>query len=106
MKKLSLPEFRDFCNNGSFRKIIYATCNQQRNNTGTLSAFSLEFSKMQFTFNPDIIYLTDRKNSMRLNNVKGVKIHDEKSLLGTVFTVICGGSGSLLGIEEHTLIAQ
>lgn len=106
MKKLSLPEFRDFCNNGSFRKIIYATCNQQRNNTGTLSAFSLEFSKMQFTFNPDIIYLTDSRNSMRLNNVKGVKIHDEKCLLGTIFTVICCVSGTLSGTEEYTLIAQ
>ena len=106
MKKLSLTEFKDFFNNSSFNKTIFATCNQQRNNTGTLSAFSLEFNKTQFIFNPDIIYLTDGKNSMRLNNVKGVKIHDEKCSLGTIFTVICGVSGALSETEEYTLIAQ
>ena len=106
MKKLSLSEFRDYCGSLSYGKIIFSTDNQSWNSVDSTISTELEFNNMLITFNPNMIYLKDRKISIRFKKVKAVKLHEENSILGKVFTVVCGDLHTKLNDKEYTLIAQ
>lgn len=106
MKKLSLPEFRDYCNNIIFNTIIFSTSNQTWDRVDSTIAASLSFNSMIFTFNPNIIHLRNNQENIRFKKVKFVKLHDRKCLLGKVFTVVCGDTVAKTNDMEYTLILQ
>ena len=107
MKKLSLSEFRDYCGALSYGKIIFSTDNNQSwNSVDSTISTELEFNNMLITFNPNVIYLKDRNNSMRFKKVKAIKLHEEDCILGKVFTVVCGDLHTKSNDKEYTLIAQ
>ena len=105
MKKLSLPEFRDYCGAHPFDRIIYSSANQTQRSIDATTSANFVFNRMIMTFNPNIIHLKSGENSLRLNKVKAIRLSDEESLLGKVFTVICGDSISKNNDKEYTLIA-
>ncbi len=106
MKNLSLPEFRDYCSEHTFNKIIYLSANQVWYSIDDTVSANLEFNNMIMTFNPNIIHLKSGENFLNLRKVKTVKLHDEKSLLGKVFTIVCGDSLCSDNNKEYTLIAR
>ena len=106
MKKLSLPEFRDYCKTHLFNSIIFATSNQSWSSVDYPIAVGLEFSNMVISFNPNIIYLKDRGNSMQFNKIKEVKLDENKCALGTIFTLVCGNYSDAKADAEYTLIGQ
>lgn len=105
MKKLSLPEFRDYCGAHHFNRIIYSSVNQTQRSIDATTSANFVFNRMIMTFNPNIIHLKSGENSLSLNKVKSIRLSDEESLLGKVFTVICGDSISKNNDKEYTLIA-
>ena len=105
MKKLSLPEFRDYCGAHHFNRIIYSSVNQTQHSIDATTSANFVFNRMIMTFNPNIIHLKSGENSLSLNKVKAIRLSDEESLLGKVFTVICGDSISKNNDKEYTLIA-
>lgn len=105
MQKLSLSEFRDYCGTHQFDRIIYSSSNQTQRNIDDITSLNFVFNRMIMTFNPNIIYLKNGENSLRLNKVKAIRLSEEESLLGKVFTVICGDSFSENDDKEYTLIA-
>lgn len=106
MKKLSLPEFRDYCNSHLFNSIIFTTSNQSWHSFDCQVTTGLEFSKMIISFNPNIIYLKDKRNSMQFNKIKEVKLDEGKCALGTIFTLVCGNSNNKADDVEYTLVGQ
>lgn len=106
MKKLSLPEFRDYCNTHLFNTIIFATSNQSWHSVDYSVAAGLEFNRMIISFNPNIIYLKDKKNSMQFNKIKAVKLDEGECALGTIFTLVCGDSRSKSNDTEYTLVGR
>lgn len=106
MKKLSLPEFRDYCEEYIFDKIIYSSVNQPSHSIDTTSSMSLVFDKMLMTLNPNIIHLKGGGSSLRLNKVKYIKIHEDELLIGNIFTVLCGNSLDNKADTEYILIGQ
>lgn len=105
MKKLSLPEFRDYCGAQSFDKIIFASANQSWNNIDSTFSTELVFKRMMITFNPNIIHLRSGENILRFNKVKAIKLYEDDCLLGKVFTIVCGDLKSNSNDKEYTLIA-
>ena len=105
MKKLSLPEFKDYCCAHTFDKIIYSSVNQVWYSIDTTISANFVFNNMIMTFNPNIIHLKSEENSLSLKKVKVIRLHDEESLLGKVFTVVCGDSFCSNNNKEYTLIA-
>lgn len=105
MKKLSLPEFRDYCGAHHFNRIIYSSANQTQRSVDATTSANFVFNRMIMTFNPNIIHLKSGENSLSLNKVKAIRLSDEESLLGKVFTVICGDSLNKNNDKEYTLIA-
>ncbi len=106
MKKLSLSEFKGYYGAHSFDKIIFTSANQSWNSIDSTSSVELVFKKMIVTFNPNIIYLKGGENTLRLNRVKAIRLHDDDCLLGKVFTVVCGDSKNNFNDKEYTLIAS
>ena len=105
MKKLSLPEFKDYYCAHAFDKIIYSSVNQAWYSIDTTISANFVFNNMIMAFNPNIIYLKSGENSLSLNKVKVIRLHEEESLLGKVFTVVCGDSLCQNNNKEYTLIA-
>lgn len=103
MIQLSLPEFRDYYNVSDFQTIIFSTDNQAA--TNSLIDLDLKFNQMTILLNPNAIYLVNNRNSMRINQVKSIKIQDE-CLLGNVFIVVCDDLDNNKGNNEYTLIAR
>ena len=103
MIQLSLPEFRDYYNVSDFQTIIFSTDNQAA--TNSLIDLDLKFNQMTILLNPNAIYLVNNRNSMRINQVKSIKIQDE-CLLGNVFIVVCDALDNNKGNNEYTLIAR
>lgn len=107
MKKLSLPEFRDYCNTHLFHSIIFATSNQSWKSFDSTMTIGYSFSRMIISFNPNVIYLKDKGNSMQFNRIKEVKLNEKKCALGTIFTLVCGNSsGNKTEDMEYTLVGQ
>ena len=105
MKKLSLQEFRDYCGAHHYDRIIYSSANQTQHSIDATTSANFVFNRMIMTFNPNIIHLKSGENYLRLNKVKAVSLSDEESLLGKVFTVVCGDSFNKNNDREYTLIA-
>ena len=103
MIQLSLPEFRDYYDVSDFQTIIFSTDNQAT--TNSLIDLDLKFNQMTILLNPNAIYLVNNRNSMRINQVKSIKIQDE-CLLGNVFTVVCDDLDNNRRNNEYTLIAR
>lgn len=105
MRRISLPEFRDYFGEYPFERIIYSSDNQIQHSIDATISANFVFNSMIMTFNPNIIYLKSGENSLRLNKVKAVRLSDEESLLGKVFIVVCGDSFNKNNDKEYTLIA-
>ena len=108
MKKISLSEFRDYCADRHFNNFIFSSENQARRSVESSISMSLKFNTIKFVFNPNIIYLKNIYNDdfLKLNRVKVIKISEESSLLGEVFTVVCGDSSEESNDKEYTLILR
>lgn len=106
MKKLSLPEFKEYYLSRNFKKTIFSFDNQIQPNVNSFISLSFEFDIITFTFNPNVIYMKSTNNTMKLNRVKAIKVSDEPSLLGTIITVICGDSSDKNSDKEYILIMR
>lgn len=91
MKKLSLSEFKQTCTTISPKQFIFFSDNQaQREDISHVKA-RLVFSAIQIAFNPNMICFKNGNNDyLCLAKVKGVEVDSEKSLLGTIFNIVCG----------------
>lgn len=106
MKKLSMTEFKKTCELLSPDKFIFASENQKWNNAGTTIKANLFFNNMIMAYNPNSICFKGDGGSLQLDRVKSINMSEEDSLLGTVFTVICGDCFSDSHNTFYTIIAQ
>lgn len=92
MQKMSVWEFKNFCDNMSPKpqKYIFYTGNQDRDiEEGTLR-IKLRFDEIQINFNPNTIYLKSGRDFLSFETVKYIK-YLEKTPIGEVFSIVCGG---------------
>lgn len=105
MQKLSVWEFKEYCDNLSPRRYIFNSENQEWSRVEDTIRIKVEFGNMIISFNPNTIYLKSKNDFISLERVKYVKL-SEKSLLGEVFTIVCGNSLNSLSDKSYTIIAQ
>lgn len=106
MQNLSIQEFKKVCDALSPTQFIFSSENQSWHQVEHTIRAKLTFTIMMIAFNPNTICLKNHTDSLCLNRVKSIKINDEKSMLGTIFTVICGDSGSNSKDVAYTIIAR
>lgn len=102
MQNLSIKEFKNYCLDVSANKYIFLTDNQQLGMQDKTCDLELEFKQMKINFNPNSIYLKSDHSSMSIKRIKYIQV-DEKSVLGDVFTIVCGDNSK---DKSYTIIAQ
>ena len=105
MKKLSLPEFKDYCLEHSFQTFIFATANQSWNETNAIISVELKFNSIVTTFNPNTIYLRERHNTLKISQISYVYVH-KPCMLGDVFTIVCDNSHMPECSSKYKLICR
>lgn len=103
---LSVREFKEVCDALSLKQFIFSTENQAWNKVEHTIKAELTFTVMVIAFNPNAIFLKNSTNYLCFDRVKSIKMSDEKSLLGAVFTIICGDSGNNSNDVTYTIIAR
>lgn len=101
MKKLSVMEFKEYCDKLSPKNYIYDTANQKNVDISNTLRVKDKFCRIRISLNPNIIVISSGDNYMSFERVKQVII-DDKSLLGTIFTFVCDNPQD----NTYTIIAQ
>ncbi len=91
MKTLNF--FRDYIDSHPPKALIFHSDNQDDPELPDTTSLQLSFSKVVIGEHPNVIHMSDGKNSMTLYNVKGVEIDEKQSIIGTILRVVCGSGG-------------
>ena len=92
MKKIvSVKELKEYCENHKPQQISFYTENQSWYCVSDPCKFKLSFPVMLICENPNMICLKSGANTLCFDRVRCVEIDTEMTVIGTVFTVFCGG---------------
>lgn len=86
-KNLSLWEFKKYCEENKYEKVIYHTDNQPRTGRFPMIILNLVFESIKVIPERGIVFLKSAGNSMQINGVKGISVLSDIS-----FSVVCDGS--------------
>lgn len=89
MKKMTIGEFGRFLSAANPKSVILCSENQQDEWQDSSLSFSLTFQKIKATVSPDSVYLQNFFGSICLRKTKYVLVDPDKSVLGTIITVVC-----------------
>ena len=106
MANLSVREFKEVCDTLPSKQFIFSSENQPWSRVGHTISVKLTFTIMMIALNPDAICFKNKDDYLCLERVKGVILSDVKSILGHVFTIICGDSNSNANDVAYTVIAR
>lgn len=85
----SIAEFKKFISKKQPKKIIFVSENQDDFDVADPFVLSIVFSSIFVGENPNVVYMTDGTNSIRLNMVKRIKVQSENSVIGTEVKILC-----------------
>ena len=106
MVNLSVREFKEVCDTLSSKQFIFSSENQPWHKVGHTINVKLTFTIMLIALNPNAICFKNKDGCLCLDRVKRIILSDAKSILGSVFTVICGDCGSDTNDVAYTIIAR
>lgn len=106
MKNLSVREFKDLCSSLSPQQFIFSTENQSWNDTKYSVKMKKTFTRMLVALSPNAICFKNQDDYMCFDRVKFVKVCKEKSILGMIFTIVCGELNNNSNDISYTLIAR
>ena len=105
MRKITVREFKDYCDAVSPKCIIFSDENQDWNTVRDTLRIKLNFDNLKISFNPNIIHLLSYNGTVSLERVKYIKEY-EPSLLGSVFGVVCGDLSNDDHDRTYTIVAR
>jgi hypothetical protein len=106
MSNLSLREFKKMCDSLSFKQFIFSSDNQSWSKIEHTIKMDITFTVMMIAIAPDTICLKDKNSLICLDRVKRIITSDIKSVLGTVFSIVCGDLDSDLNDVTYTIVAR
>lgn len=89
MKKVSVSVFKKLLEEKGFREFRLTSEDQSWNNIGLPSQFELVFGEAAVACNPDIICLKGVCGLVYFRHIEYVYVAPVKTVLGTVFDVVC-----------------
>lgn len=106
MKKMSVREFKDFCEQESTSQYIFDTGNQSWNRVEDPLRLKLVFHTMLVAFSPNAICFRGGENSLCLQRVRNIRMTEEKTALGWVFHIVCSGLSDCQTDRTYTVVAR
>lgn len=104
-KRVSVRELKEYCERNKPRQVTYYSENQDRYRGSDPCKLRLHFQTMLICENPDRICLKSGESSVCIDRVRFIEIDTETTVLGAIFTVYCGGSGTKAKEITYKLIA-
>lgn len=104
MQKLSVSEFRDFCEKIPQRRFIFDSINQDWCAVTETMKIKQNFDGVKINFNPNTICLFSSVGRLIFERVKYIRM-EEPSMLGIVFTIVCGDFSTNTNNKSYTIIA-
>lgn len=105
MQKLSVREFKDFCGKIPQHRFIFDSVNQDWCTVGETMKIKQNFDGVKINFNPNTICLCSSFGKLIFERVKYIRI-EEPSMLGVVFTIVCGDFSTNANNKSYTIIAD
>lgn len=106
MKKIvSVRELKEYCEKHKPQQVSFYTENQHWYSVSAPCKFELSFPIMLIYENPNLICLKSGANTVRFDRVRYVEIDTEMTIIGTVFTIFCGGRNDNEQEITYTLLA-
>ena len=108
MEKMTVGDFKRYCESKQFRVIRFARYNQDWRAGAIPVGFQLAFQRIMVSAEPDVggIFLGEGDSQVYFERVKHVMVDEESSVLGTVIRVVCGDSQSDRKNIQYTLVAN
>ncbi len=107
MKKiLTVHEFKKYCETHKPSSIYFLTENQDWYNTFQPCKLDLSFTGIRVSENPNMVYLHTGGDSMLIKRIRRAEIDTDRTLLGTLYTVFCGGGDERNRDITYRLIAR
>lgn len=104
-KKVSVEGLKEYCEKNRPKQITYYSENQDWYCVSDPFKIRMHFKIMLICENPNLICLKSGVSTVCFDRVRFVEIDTETTVLGTVFTVYCGGSNSMEPEIAYKLIA-
>lgn len=104
-KQVTVNELKQFCEKNRPNQVTYYSENQDWYRVSDPCKLMLHFPIMLICENPNLICLKSETNTVCFDRVRFVEIDTETTVLGTIFTIYCGGSKSKGPEIAYTLIA-
>ena len=106
MQNLSVREFKQKCECIAPKQYIFASINQSWNRVEDPMKLEMSFQIMLIAYNPNAICFKNSSGLMCLERVKKIRLDDETSPLGAIFTIVCGDSSGQDHDVSYTIIAR
>lgn len=106
IKSLSMTEFKNVCEQLSFNDYVFVSENQEWSKISHSAKVKLCFTNMITMLNPNTIWFKDSDSFLQLGMVKKINMTEEDTILGTIFTIICGNPKDKLNDISYTIIAR
>lgn len=94
MKKMSVREFRNFCNSNEISHFILSSDNQEHYLISKTLKHDFVFNTLLIALNPNAICLKNEHGLVCFERVKYVTMKPDPSPLGVKFSIICGDFSS------------
>lgn len=104
-KRVSIKEFKEYCEDHKPNCISFLTENQRWYRVADPCEIKMSFSIILILENPNLICLKSADGTLLFNQVKFIEIDTESSMLGTVFTIFCGDFNTGRYDITYTLVA-
>lgn len=105
LSNLSIRDFKEMCNGLSLQRFIFCSDNQSWSEVENTVKVKMTFSIMLIAFNPNTICFKNNDNFLCFDKVKNIELRNEESMLGTVFTIVCGDIDTSCNDTSYTMIA-
>lgn len=106
MDRLSVNEFKAYCNDNKITEISFSTENQDWYKAADPFKIQMSFEIVLTSEFPSLVFLKSNAGTICLDRVRYVEIDSEKIVTGTVVHVYCGGRDFDHPEITYTLIAS
>lgn len=105
MQKLSMTGFRKMCEKIAPVSFIFDTENQP-DGIHKDAKLVMRYSDVIFMMNPNRICFKNEMGTLCFNRVKSIRYHDDKDMVGEVFSIVCGSTDGKTADISYTIIAD
>lgn len=93
-KQVSVKELKEYCERNRPSQVTFYSENQDKYRISDPCKLRMHFPIMLIYENPNLICLKSGTSTICFDRVRFVEIDTETTVLGTILTLYCGGSGS------------